>query len=56
MMAASEGHKAAYAGKLRQHLDAFKEELRDQAAGTDPTNLPTSENGTALWSSCRSIS
>jgi len=38
--AASEEQKAAYAGKLRQHLDAFKEELRDQAAGTDPTNLP----------------
>jgi hypothetical protein len=26
-------------GKLRQHLDACKEKLREEAAGADPTTL-----------------
>jgi hypothetical protein len=36
-----EAQKAEYAGKLRQHLDASKEKLQEEAAGADPTTLPT---------------
>ena len=37
--AATEAQKAEYASKLRQYLDAYKEKLRIEAAGVDPTAL-----------------
>lgn len=37
--AATEVQKAEFASKLRQHLDTYKEKLREAAAGADPITL-----------------
>lgn len=37
--AAPEAQKAEFARQLRQHLDACRERLREEAAGADPTTL-----------------
>jgi hypothetical protein len=39
MVAATEGQKAEFARQLRQHLDACREKLREEAAGADPDTL-----------------